>query len=112
MVNTPPVSRQCDPAAFRSAAWSTCHSLSAPMAICASFSSWTLLPDTSLLVLSHRLGRDAARVVLLVFAAELPHSLVVTLGEHGPQGFAHARDHGDSRPGKPAPGQFVAGAVL
>ena len=39
VVNTPPVSCQCDPAASRSAAWSTCHSLSAPTAICASFST-------------------------------------------------------------------------
>ena len=59
-----------------------------------------------------RSGRDAARVVLLMFEAELPHALVVTLGKHGAPGLAHARDHGDSRPGKPAPGQFVAGAVL
>ena len=39
VVNTLPVSCQCDPAASRSAAWSTCHSLSAPTAICASFSA-------------------------------------------------------------------------
>ena len=48
-----------------------------------------------------RLGRDAARIVLLVFAAELLHVLVVALGEHCPPGLAHARDHGDCRPGKP-----------
>ena len=39
VVNTLPVSCQCDPAASRSAAWSTCHSLSAPTAICASLSA-------------------------------------------------------------------------
>ena len=33
VVNTLPVSCQCDPAASRSAAWSTCHSLSAPTGI-------------------------------------------------------------------------------
>jgi hypothetical protein len=37
--DTRPVSRQRDPAACRSAAWSTCHFLSAPTAICASFSA-------------------------------------------------------------------------
>jgi hypothetical protein len=47
-----------------------------------------------------------------MFEAKLPYALVVTLGEHGSPGLAHARDHGDSRPGKPAPGQFVASAVL
>ena len=39
VVNTRPVSCQCDPAASRSAAWSSCHSLSAPTVICASFSA-------------------------------------------------------------------------
>ncbi len=39
VVNTMPVSCQCDPAASRSAAWSACHSLSAPTATCASFSA-------------------------------------------------------------------------
>ena len=39
VVNTLPVSCQRDPAASRSAAWSTCHSLSAPTASCASFSA-------------------------------------------------------------------------
>ena len=39
VVKTRPVSCQCDPAASRSAAWSTCHSLSAPTATCASFSA-------------------------------------------------------------------------
>jgi len=57
-------------------------------------------------------GRDAARVVPLVFAAKFPHPLVIALGEYRPPGLAHARDHGDRRPGKPAPGQLVAGAVL
>jgi hypothetical protein len=36
-----------------------------------------------------RSGRDAGRVVLLMFEAKLPHALVVTLGEHGPPGLAH-----------------------
>ena len=36
VVNTLPVSCQCDPAASRSAAWSACHSRSAATAICAS----------------------------------------------------------------------------
>jgi hypothetical protein len=39
VVNTKPVFCQRDPAASRSAAWSTCHSLSAPAATCASFSA-------------------------------------------------------------------------
>ena len=39
VVNILPVSCQCDPAASRSAAWSACHSLGAPTAICASFSA-------------------------------------------------------------------------
>jgi hypothetical protein len=39
VLNTPPVSCQCDPAASRSAAWSACYCLSSPAAICASFSA-------------------------------------------------------------------------
>ncbi|HLK74598.1 MAG TPA: hypothetical protein VKU77_13215 [Streptosporangiaceae bacterium] len=47
-----------------------------------------------------------------MFEAKLPHALVVTLGEYGPPGLAHACDRGDRRLEKLAPGQFVAGAVL
>src|SRR5207237_9313615 len=57
-------------------------------------------------------GRHAARVVPLVRGAKFPYTLVVTLGEHRPPGLAHPRDHGDRRPGKTAPRQLLAGAVL
>ena len=45
-------------------------------------------------------GRDAARVVLLMIAAEFPDALAVALTEDCPPGLAQARDHRDRRAGK------------
>ena len=153
VMNTLPVSCQCVPAASRSAAWSTCHSLSVPDGHLrqlqrmagprglrvprpdpraappptedrrpgrrpAPIRSPGLPPGALQPSGSQRCRHAAARPdaadpsALYAAPPKLPYSPVVALGEHRPPGLAHARDHGDSRPPKPAPGQLVAGAVL